>query len=259
MILNKDEQEHIVGEIYKMTNTVNGKSYIGQTRSHRLNRNKYRPFGYNSRFKDHIHEAHSSKKTQCSYLNSAIRKYGKECFTCELIHTCPVDELDTQEKHYITEYETKYPDGYNLTDGGRGFTDVNGDYIWRTNKPEPNPFTTPQIRSDYTKKLISDRLKSFYSDNKESCENRAKISQKQHLEKKYDLFKDVVIDDEKIDSYIRIVRNNTNNSEYIRVVIDKKRITFVSKYEPISVLKNRARQFIFDLKERQHALMRETP
>ncbi len=259
MILNIDEQEHVVGEIYKMTNTANGKAYIGQTRSHRLNHNKYRPFGYNSRFKDHIHEAYSSKKNHSRYLNYAIRKYGEECFTCERIHTCPVDELDTQEKHYIIEFETKYPNGYNLTDGGRGFTDVNGDYIWRTNKPPPRPSTPSQLRSDYTKKLISDRLKSFYSDNKESCENRAKITQKQHLAKKYDLFKDVIIDDEKIDSYIQVVKNNTNNSEFIRVVIDKTKTTFVSKYEPIAVLKDRARQFIFDLKERPRSQIAGNP
>ena len=46
MILDIGEKDKVVGEIYKMTNTTNGKVYIGQTRSHRLNHNKYRPFGY---------------------------------------------------------------------------------------------------------------------------------------------------------------------------------------------------------------------
>ena len=62
MILNIDEKDNVVGEIYKITNTTNGTSYIGQTRSHRLNHNKYRPFGYLGRFNDHVHEAFSSKK-----------------------------------------------------------------------------------------------------------------------------------------------------------------------------------------------------
>jgi hypothetical protein len=35
-IYNKDEFHKVVGEIYKITNTVNNKCYIGQTRSHRL-------------------------------------------------------------------------------------------------------------------------------------------------------------------------------------------------------------------------------
>ena len=46
MILDIDEKDKVIGQIYKMTNTTNGKVYIGQTRSHRLNHNKYRPFGY---------------------------------------------------------------------------------------------------------------------------------------------------------------------------------------------------------------------
>ena len=40
-LLEKDEYYKVVGEIYKITNITNGKSYIGQTRSHRLNKNKY--------------------------------------------------------------------------------------------------------------------------------------------------------------------------------------------------------------------------
>ena len=74
-IIDKDDVFKIKGEIYKITNTTNGKCYIGQTRSHRLNHNKYRQFGYLGRFKDHIHEANSSKKNQCRYLNSSILKY----------------------------------------------------------------------------------------------------------------------------------------------------------------------------------------
>lgn len=61
-ILEINEKNNVIGEIYKITNTTNGKLYIGQTRSHRLNHNKYRPFGYLGRFKDHIHEANSNKK-----------------------------------------------------------------------------------------------------------------------------------------------------------------------------------------------------
>jgi hypothetical protein len=80
MILNKDEIDKVVGEIYKMTNTTNGKKYIGQTRSHRLNHGKYRPFGSSGRFNDHISEANSNKKHTSRYLNHALIKYGKDCY-----------------------------------------------------------------------------------------------------------------------------------------------------------------------------------
>jgi hypothetical protein len=63
MLLNKDQTDQVIGEIYKITNTVTNKYYIGQTRSHRLNHNKYRPFGHIGRFRDHIYEANSNKKT----------------------------------------------------------------------------------------------------------------------------------------------------------------------------------------------------
>ena len=107
MILDIGEKDKVVGQIYKMTNTTNGKVYIGQTRSHRLNHNKYRPFGYLGRFKDHIYEAFSSKKNHCKCLNSAIRKYGQDSFTCELIHTCDVDDLNEQEEQFAKKMVPK--------------------------------------------------------------------------------------------------------------------------------------------------------
>lgn len=61
-------------------------------------------------------------------MNSALRKYGEACFTCELIRTCKVSELNELEKQYINEYNSKFPNGYNLTNGGKGFAVVNGEY-----------------------------------------------------------------------------------------------------------------------------------
>ena len=249
MILNIDEKYKVIGEIYKITNTTNGTSYIGQTRSHRLNHKKYRPFGYLGRFNDHIHEAFSSKKNQSRYLNSALRKYGKENFTCEKIHTCEVTELDALEIQSIIEFNTKYPNGYNLTNGGKCVTDVKGEFSWRKETPIPRTLT-PQPKSDYTKQLISQRLKSAL-DNTDHREKMMKLTQNQHLTKKYELFKNVSIDDEDIEQYIRIIRNNNNNTEFVRVVIDKIKTQFVGKYEPIETIKQRAINFILELKDLQ--------
>jgi len=99
--------------------------------------------------------------------------------------------------------------------------------------------------------LISKRLKSFFND-KGHCEERMKQIQNQHLTKKYDRFKDVVIVDDDIDKYIRVLKNNTNNTEYVRIVINNKRITtFVGKHESIDEIKNRAKKFILEIKELQ--------
>lgn len=119
MNLSLEDYNLVKGEIYKITNRLNNMCYIGQTRTHRLNKNKYRVFGYKGRFKDHLSEAINNTKTnQCRYLNNAIRLH-KEHFYCELIETCSIDELDEREKYYISSCNTMHPNGYNLTPGGK--------------------------------------------------------------------------------------------------------------------------------------------
>jgi hypothetical protein len=108
------------GHIYKILNIATKKAYVGQAQSHRKNRGKYKPFGYEGRFRDHISEAIcNTKKKQCRYLNNAIRSYGKDAFGVELLKTCPLGELDMWEQFYIEEQNTYYPNGYNLTKGGK--------------------------------------------------------------------------------------------------------------------------------------------
>lgn len=51
-------------------------------------------------------------------LHNAIRKYGKENFTVEIIHKCDThQELDSLERYYISKYDT-LNNGYNMTEGG---------------------------------------------------------------------------------------------------------------------------------------------
>jgi group I intron endonuclease len=53
-------------------------------------------------------------------LNRAYNKYGKDYFKQEIVEYCNVDELNDKEKLYIKQYNTKFPHGYNLTEGGDG-------------------------------------------------------------------------------------------------------------------------------------------
>ena len=73
-LLDKSEAHKVIGEIYKITNMLTNKMYIGQTRSHYLNRGKYRPFSYTGRFKSHISESKSLSKSlmSCRYLKTFI-------------------------------------------------------------------------------------------------------------------------------------------------------------------------------------------
>jgi group I intron endonuclease len=243
-ILEIIEYHKVLGEIYKITNNINGKCYVGQTRSHRLNHGKYREFGYMGRFRDHISFAFSNKTNTCKYLTSAILKYGPENFTCEKVMVCSLDELDKYEQQYISSFSTKYPTGYNLTDGGQGKgackgSKVNAD-IELVDTPEPRPASRTQ--TEYTRSLISSRLKQSMTDN--IRENRMHLTQHQHLNTKFDKFKETQIDESDIEKYIHVVSNNRENYKYIRVVLNKTRTTFVGKHETLEQTTQRAIEFI---------------
>jgi hypothetical protein len=97
----------IYGIIYKATNKINGKSYIGQTiRSLR------------ERVSRHITDALGEKYGM--YFHKAIRKYNKENFEWEIIKECnSLEELNKAEVELIKKYNS-FGDGYNLTGGGEG-------------------------------------------------------------------------------------------------------------------------------------------
>lgn len=93
--------------IYKITNTVTQKSYIGQTKR-----------TIQRRFNSHISEA--NRKLYDTYLHRSIRKHGKENFIIELIEECNKDNISEREIFWIQTLNTKSPNGYNLHDGGYG-------------------------------------------------------------------------------------------------------------------------------------------
>lgn len=98
------------GCVYKITNKINGKSYIGQTcKSGAV------------RFKEHLRAANrSNPKGMCAILPSAIRKYGKEAFSFEeLAVAFDMLSLDLAEQELIRTYGTLVPAGYNVDLGGR--------------------------------------------------------------------------------------------------------------------------------------------
>lgn len=90
------------GIIYKITNKVNGKSYIGQTR-----------YTLEFRWRQHLH------KKDNTYFHNAIKKYGAGNFSLEVLEECPYSNLNEREIFYIAKYDT-FNSGYNLTIGGDG-------------------------------------------------------------------------------------------------------------------------------------------
>jgi len=254
MLLDKSEAHKIIGEIYKITNIITNKMYIGQTRSHYLNTGKYRPFGHIGRFKKHLNEASRiNNNCSCRYLNSTINKYGANNFKCELITTCDINKLDEYERKYIYELNTKFPNGYNLTNGGQncGFEKGQKIILLEEIKPSFDKIINNNLkRSEKTKQLISQRLKEYKNDPQVRKDSMIRVQQ-MHSTNRFENYKNIDIDKNNIDKYISVIKNNTLKYEYIRVTFGKLRTTFVGKYETIENIKQRARQFILDILEWQ--------
>ena len=86
--------------IYKITNDINDKVYIGMTTR-----------SIEVRWKEHIR--HSSQ-----FIDAAIQQLGKEHFKIEVIEECSEEEVDEKEIYWIKFYNS-YEEGYNITLGGR--------------------------------------------------------------------------------------------------------------------------------------------
>lgn len=82
--------------IYKVTNTLNGKVYIGQTTNFRKRVSDYK-------------NAHK-KKDNTQAITLDIKKYGTENFTIEILEECSPNKLSKLENKYIKFYKDNMPD-----------------------------------------------------------------------------------------------------------------------------------------------------
>ena len=80
--------------IYKITNKINGKIYVGET-----NRT------LKARWEQHLRRANQKNTTE--YLYNAMRKYGIENFYIEEITQCKPEERFEVETSYIIKFKEK--------------------------------------------------------------------------------------------------------------------------------------------------------
>lgn len=145
------------GVIYKATNKINEKMYIGQT------------INLKARKRRHL----NSKETYV--FNKAIKKYGKNNFKWEIIDSAETkDELDKKEIYWINELKTyiacKNSRGYNMTKGGS--------YVSDSTKKQIVQLTTD---GDFIKVFESieeaSRILNIHATNiKDCCKGRYKMS-----------------------------------------------------------------------------------
>lgn len=96
--------------IYCITNTVNGKRYVGQVSSDK---------SLSRRWIEHLGEA---RRGSTRPLHAAIRKYGSQGFSVSVLQNGVQTQqrLDELEVSWIVELNSLAPNGYNLTEGGLG-------------------------------------------------------------------------------------------------------------------------------------------
>ncbi len=152
---------HMEYSIYIIMNIINNKVYIGMTKQN-----------VKRRWNDH---SKPSAKF-CYRLVRAIRKYGKNSFTINILEkNLTLAEAIDKEKEYIIKYDsTNYKKGYNVSAGGLG----NNSPMSYEAKEKLKKYSGEKnsqfgkIRSDEHRKRISDSLKGHVV----SKETRLKIS-----------------------------------------------------------------------------------
>lgn len=170
--------------IYKITNILNNKVYIGLT-------TKQRP---TDRFSQHRylarHPEQESKYGTSSYLHRAMRQDGIDNFTFEIIEEVPeTNNLFEREKYWIAFYHSYIRDplnnGYNLTIGGEGTLGFSRTQSLEERKqksetlkeyyikhPEARQKRSEQLKekcsSPEYKKMVSERLKQWHKEHPEA-------------------------------------------------------------------------------------------
>lgn len=127
------------GYIYKFTNNINNKVYIGK---HKYN----------------LPKLDENYLASGILINRAFDKYGLDNFTQELICICDsLEELNEKEKFYIKEYDCMKPKGYNLTKGGDGISEPTPEIIeknrqWHLGRKQSEE--TLKRKSESLKKVV---------------------------------------------------------------------------------------------------------
>ena len=126
-----------MGIIYLITNKLTNKKYVGQTSRSLL-----------TRWREHCYQH------EC-IIDKAIDKYGENNFTIEVIDTADtLDQLNDKEIYWIKYYNSKLPNGYNVSDGGSGIS-VKKDEQWKRRIGDSNRGNKRPDLSNYNKKTKS--------------------------------------------------------------------------------------------------------
>lgn len=123
-------------KIYMVKNLINKKNYIGQT------------IKSNGAYKNYLGSGHAIK--------SAIIKYGKKNFQKVTLAICyNQNDANELEKYFINSYNSKSPNGYNISDGGTESVVKMRENLKERMSGDKNPFFG-KTHSDETKRKLSE-------------------------------------------------------------------------------------------------------
>ena len=125
--------------IYKHTNKVNGKCYIGQT------------CNIKARWKPKCYE-------KCTKFYNAIKKYGWDNFTHEILYVCEEKDADYWEEFFIDKYHS-VENGYNLDYGGNPNKEVSVETREKLRRINIGRKLSKEIKDKISKSMIKNNCK----------------------------------------------------------------------------------------------------
>lgn len=217
--------------IYKITNIINGKCYIGQS------------IYLKKRLKRHL--SYKSHKDNLA-LYKAFNKYGVDKFTIEILETIDTEkcdniksELDKLEIFYIKKYNS-YNSGYNQTFGGDAgiagykFTEEQLDKVSKHSKLCAPNFYKPV----YLKSIINSNIKMYISECHAAEDMKCSHSQISKVcNRKQYLLKDEWVGGRNIEevnySYIQFIQKENKNSGWFT-----RKLTLMDYYNKLKSINN---------------------
>lgn len=155
------------GVIYQYTNKVTGQVYIGQSTDMKGRIRTHRWNALNDRYD--------------TYFYRAMRKYGEDAFSVEILEECPQALLNDKEKFWIEEKNSLAPNGYNIEEGGQVY-----EMSDETRKKISDARQGIQFSDEHIENLRKSHIGNFHTEStklKISEKNKGRPKRPEELEK----------------------------------------------------------------------------